>query len=156
GVTDPETGEQSIGMQSRVSGRIRTIGEDTGNASILILGALALVEAALIASAAFAVSIRRRQRELGLLAATGATPRQLAGTVLIEGALLGAIACVVGLAIGLAGGLGLSPWLDGLTQHRNPPLVIDLFGVVGPMLVGFLAAMIAAIVPARTVARVPV
>src|SRR6185503_5085870 len=100
--------------------------------------------------------IRRRQRELGLLAATGATPRQLAGIVLLEAAALGAIACVVGLAIGLAGALALSPWLDGLTQHRNPPLVVDLFGIVGPALVGFLAAMTAAIVPARTVARVPV
>src|SRR6185436_18846889 len=88
--------------------------------------------------------------------ATGATPRQLAGVVLLEAAALGAIACVVGLAIGLAGGLGLSPWLDELTQRRNPPLVVDLFGIAGPILVGFLAAMIAAIVPARTVARVPV
>jgi putative ABC transport system permease protein len=156
GVTDPETGEQSIGMQSRVSGRIRAIGEDTGSASILILGALALVEAALIASAAFAVSIRRRQRELGLLAATGATPRQLAGTVLIEGALLGLLACVAGVALGLAAALGLTPFLDDLTQRRNPPLVVDVLGLTGPAAIGFLAAMIAAVVPARTVARVPV
>jgi putative ABC transport system permease protein len=156
GVTDPETGEQSIGMQSRVSGRIRAIGEDTGSASILILGALALVEAALIASAAFAVSIRRRQRELGLLAATGATPRQLAGTVLIEGALLGLLACVAGVALGLAAALGLTPFLDDLTQRRNPPLVVDVLGLVGPAAIGFLAAMIAAVVPARTVAQVPV
>jgi putative ABC transport system permease protein len=156
GVTDPETGEQSIGMQSRVSGRIRAIGEDTGSGSILILGALALVEAALIASAAFAVSIRRRQRELGLLAATGATPRQLAGTVLIEGALLGLLACVAGVALGLAAALGLTPFLDDLTQRRNPPLVVDVLGLVGPAAIGFLAAMIAAVVPARTVARVPV
>jgi len=137
-------------------GGLRGLGEDSTSPTILILGSLALVESALIASAAFAVSIRRRQRELGLLAATGATPRQLASIVLLEAAVLGAVACAVGLVVGVAGVLAISPWLDELTQRRNPPLVLDLVGIGGPMLVGFLAAMIAAIVPARTVARVPV
>lgn len=39
-----------------------------------VLGALALIEAALIVSAAFAVGIRRRQRELGILAPSVARP----------------------------------------------------------------------------------
>jgi putative ABC transport system permease protein len=155
-VTDPATGAQQISIQSRLSSRITVIGEDSGSASILILGSLALVEAALIASAAFAVSIRRRQRELGLLAATGATPRQLAGTVLIEGAILGLVACVAGVVLGFIGAFGLTPFLDDLTQRRNGPLVVDGLGLIGPVAIGFLAAMIAAIVPARTVARVPV
>jgi len=155
-MTDPTTGSQEIPIQSRESGRITRLGDDSGTSSILILGSLALVEAALIASAAFAVSIRRRQRELGLLAAAGATPRQLAGTVLAEGAILGVIACVAGVVIGIAGAFALTPWLDELTQHRNPPLIVDIAGLVGPIVIGFLAAMIAAILPARTVARVPV
>lgn len=155
-VTDPETGGQEVPIQSRASSRLMRIGDDTGSSSILILGSLALVEAALIASAAFAVSIRRRQRELGLLAATGATPRQLAGTVLAEGAILGVLACVAGVVVGLAGAFGLTPWLDQLTQHRNPPLLVDWLGLVGPVVIGFAAAIIAAIIPARTVARVPV
>ena len=153
---DPVTGEQQVYIQSRASRRLRGIGGDSTSPTILILGSLALVESALIASAAFAVSIRRRQRELGLLAATGSTPRQLAGIVLAEGAILGIVACIVGPLVGLAGALALSPWLDALTQHRNPPLVVDPFGIAGPILVGFLAALIAAIVPARTVARMPV
>jgi len=154
--TNPVTGEQEVLIQSRESRRLRGIGGDSASPTILILGSLALVESALIASAAFAVSIRRRQRELGLLAAIGSTPGQLAGVVLAEGAILGVVACIVGPLLGLAGALALTPWLDGLTQHRNPPLVVDPFGIVGPILVGFLAALIAAIVPARTVARIPV
>jgi putative ABC transport system permease protein len=153
---DAETGEQKVLIQSRQGSGIQIVGGDSTSFTILILGSLALVESALIASAAFAVSIRRRQRELGLLAATGATPRQLAGTVVIEGTLLGMLACIGGVAIGLAGAFGLSPFLDDLTQRRNPPVVIDLAGVVGPVVVGLVAAMIAASVPARTVARVPV
>jgi putative ABC transport system permease protein len=153
---DPVTGEQEIQITSRESGRLQQIGEDSTGGTILILGSLALVEAALIASAAFAVSIRRRQRELGLLAATGASPRQLAGTVLLQGVILGLAACVAGVVVGVAGALGLTPWLDDLTQRRNPSLVVDVAGILGPIVVGFVAAMIAAAIPARTVARVPV
>lgn len=153
---DAATGEQKVLIQSWESGRIQRIGEDPGSSAILILGSLALVESALIASAAFAVSIRRRQRELGLLAATGATPQQLAGTVVAEGAMLGLIACLAGAVLGLGGAFGLTPWLDELTQRRNPPLVVDVGAILGPIAVGFLAAMIAAIIPARTVSRVPV
>ncbi len=154
--TDPETGEQAVLIQSRESGRIQVFGDDSGSSSILILGTLALVEAALIASAAFAVSIRRRQRELGLLAATGATPRALAGTVFAEAAIIGLGACAGGVVVGIGGALALTPWLDELTQHRNPPLVIDASGLAGPVVIGFLAALVAAVIPARTVARVPV
>lgn len=151
----PGTDIQEIGLESRGPGRLAVDGESTSG-TILVLGALALVEAALIASAAFAVSIRRRQRELGLLAATGATPRQLSGMVVMGAAMLGLAACVGGVVTGLFGALALTPWLDELTEHRNGPLVVDAFGVAGPVVVGFAASIVAAIVPARTVARVPV
>lgn len=153
---DPETGVQAVLIHSRESGRLQAFGRDGTSGYVLVLGALALVEAALIASAAFAVSIRRRQRELGLLAAIGATPKQLAGTVVAEAIILGTVACAGGVVVGLLGALGMSPWLDELTQRRNPSLVIDLGGLVAPATIGFLAATIAAVTPARTVARVPV
>ena len=153
---DQTTGGQVINLQSRLSGRLGVINGDSSTTMILILGTLALVEAALVASAAFAVSIRRRQRELGLLGAAGATPRQLAGSVITEALLLGAIACVAGVALGAGGSFGLSPFLDELTQRRNPPVVLDAMGIVAPVLIGFVAALLAAVVPARTVARVPV
>lgn len=152
---DPTSGAQSVNLQSRTSGRLQGIGGDS-SPTIMLLGTLALVEAALVASAAFAVSIRRRQRELGLLAASGATPRQLAGTVLAEAVILGLLACLGGLLAGLAIAFGLSPYLDTLTQQRNPPIIVDVAGLIGPAVIGFAAALIAAIAPSRTVARLPV
>ena len=152
---DPTTGNPNGNIQSRESGGLDALGGDA-SPSIMVLGTLALVEAALIASAAFAVGIRRRQRELGLLAAVGASPRQLAGTVVAEAAILGLIASVVGVAVGLVGPLALTPFLDQLTERRNGPLVVDGLGLAGPAMIGFAAAMIAAIVPARTAANVPV
>ena len=153
---DPNSGIQAISIQSREGGRLRNIGGDASSTMILVIGTLALVEAALVASAAFAVSIRRRQRELGLLAASGATPRQLAGTVLAEAMILGLLAAVAGILVGLALSFGLSPFLDTLTQRRNPSIIVDLGGLAGPAVIGFAAAVIAALVPSRTVARVPV
>ena len=150
----PGSEVQAIGLWSRSSGP--GFADDSTSPTILVFGALALLEAGLIASAAFAVSIRRRQRELGLLAAAGATGRQLAGTVVAEAALLGAVACFGGVVVGFLIALAISPFLDDLTEHRNGPLVVDAVGLVGPVVVGFVAAMIAAIAPARTVARLPV
>ena len=144
----------AISLVSRTTGLLAA-GEST-SPTILVFGALALLEAGLISSAAFAVSIRRRQRELGLLAAAGATGRQLAGTVVAEAALLGAAACFGGVVVGLLIALAIAPFLDDLTEHRNGPLVVNAVGLVGPVMVGFVAAMIAAVAPARTVARLPV
>lgn len=129
---------------------------DGPSSSIIVLGGLALVEAALVASAAFAVSIRRRQRELGLLAASGAEPRHLAGTVLAESLLLGGLGVVGGAILGVAASLAASPFLDRLTERRNPTLILDPLWVGVAVVIGMLAALIAAAVPARSAARLPV
>lgn len=152
----PGTDIQEIGLMSRNVGLFPPSSGDSLSPTVLVLGGLALLEASLIASAAFAVSIRRRQRELGLLAAVGATTRQLAGTVVAEAALLGAAACAGGVVLGLGIAMAIEPWLDELTGRRNQPLVIDATGIVGPVVIGFVAALIAALAPARTVAGVPV
>lgn len=133
-----------------------TTQNEAPSVAIVVLGGLALVEAALVASAAFAVSIRRRQRDLGLLAATGAEPRHLAGTVIAEGVLLGAVGALTGAIVGLAGALVASAWLDELTDRRNPPVGIAPTLLVVACGIGILAALIAAIVPAWTAARSPV
>ena len=124
--------------------------------AIILLGGLALLEAALVASAAFAVSIRRRQRELGLLAATGAEPRHLAGTVMAEGALLGGLGVLAGVIVGLGGALAVSPWLDQLTDRRNPPIGVSPPWILVAGGIGLFAALVTAFVPAWTAARLPV
>ena len=133
-----------------------TMQSESPTATIVVLGGLALLEAALVASAAFAVSIRRRQRELGLLAATGAEPRQLAGVVIADGLLLGGLGALVGAVVGLAGALAVSPWLDQLTDRRNPSVGIDPVMLIVAGGIGLVAALLAATVPGWTAARLPV
>jgi putative ABC transport system permease protein len=122
----------------------------------VVLGALALVDAALVAAAAFAVGVRRRQRELGLMAATGAEPRHLTGSVLAEAVVLGALGALAGAVLGLIAALIASPFLDDLTGIRNPSITPDLPLVVVAGFMGLAAALVAAIAPAWTAARLPV
>lgn len=140
-----------VTLRSSVLDQSSSVGPAT-----IVLGGLALVDAALVAAAAFAVAVRRRQRELGLLAATGARPRQLATTVLAEALLLGGIGAVAGVVLGLAGSLVASPFLDGLTGHRNPVVSPDfvILGIAAVM--GLIAVLVAALVPAWNVSRMPV
>ncbi len=129
---------------------------DQASPTIVVLGGLAMVEVALVAAAAFAVSVRRRQRELGLLAATGAAPRHLAGTVIAEAMLLGMFGSAGGVVVGLVGAAAISPWLDQLTNRRTPPIGLSPAWIAVSMGIGLLASLLAALVPAWTASRVPV
>jgi putative ABC transport system permease protein len=124
--------------------------------TLIVLGGLALVDAALVAAAAFAVGVRRRQRELGLLAATGAEPRHLAGTVLAEAGVLGLVAALGGIVIGLLGALAMSPFLDDLSGHRNPLIVLDPVLLIAAAALGIVASVVAGVAPAWSAGRMPV
>ncbi|HLB43901.1 MAG TPA: ABC transporter permease, partial [Candidatus Limnocylindrales bacterium] len=124
--------------------------------AVLVLGGLALVEAVLIAAAAFAVGVRRRQRELGLLAAAGGERRHLAGTVLGEGALLGGIAGVMGVGLGVLAIVAMSPWLDEAFNRRVGPVDLSPAYLFLAGAIGLIACLLAAAVPARAAARIPV
>jgi putative ABC transport system permease protein len=122
---------------------------------VVLLGSLALVESALVAAAAFAVGIRRRQRELGVLGAAGATPRQLAGSVLAEGLVAGLVAVAAGIGVGLLLAWLLSLRLDDLTGSRAGPLELDPVVLLVAACVGLAAATIASAVPAWGASRLP-
>ena len=61
-----------------------------------------LLLASLVAAAGFAVVAQRRLRQLGMLAAVGATQKQLRLVLLANGAIVGAIAAILGTTAGLA------------------------------------------------------
>lgn len=114
-----------------------------------------LIEAGLVAAAAFATGVRRRITEFGLLSSVGATPRQLRRAVVSEAAAAAVVAVPAGLALGVATSVATRPLVQRLADH-----VVDGVGVrpqdlIGPAIVGFVATLVAAWVPARLAARVP-
>ena len=122
----------------------------------LVVGlAVAFLQIVMLAGAAFAVSLRRRQRELALLSAAGAEPGDLTRAVLASGILLGGIGALLGFAVPwliLVAGRPVLERLLGLPLATFPRMELAI--VLVPI-VGLLAAVAASVVPARMAARIP-
>jgi putative ABC transport system permease protein len=141
------------------SGHVEARGDtekETAATAALAASAVVLLLVCLIAASGFAVVAQRRLRQLGMLAATGATRKQLRLVVVANGAVVGVIAAVGGALAGLALWIAIAPRLEAVSGHR-----IGRFDVPWPqvglaMLLAVAAATAAAWWPARTMARVAV
>ena len=115
-----------------------------------------LLLASLIAAAGFAVVAQRRLRQLGMLAAIGATPRHLRLTLTANGAIAGALAAVCGTFAGLALWIAAAPALESAVDHRVDRLSVPWGLIAAAVALAVVAATPAAWWPPRTVARLPV
>ena len=128
----------------------------TAAAGVLGLATVVLLLVALIAAAGFVVVAQRRLRQLGMLAAIGATQRHLRLVLLANGATVGAIAAVAGTALALAGWIAIAPRLETAAGHRIDRFDLPWWLIVASMLLAVATATAAAWWPARTAARIPV
>ncbi|TNM36653.1 ABC transporter permease [Nocardioides albidus] len=129
-----------------------TLDQVRGAALTTLIVGLGLLEVILLAGAAFAVGARKQARDMGLISAGGASPRQLRAVLLVQGATLGVLGTVGGVVVGFAvARLGWPLWeyLNGsvLPVFRFGPEI--LIAVV----VGVLSGVLAAVVPAIGAAR---
>ena len=115
-----------------------------------------LLLASLVAAAGFAVVAQRRLRQLGMLAAIGATQKHLRLVLLTNGAIVGAIAALVGTIAGLALWVVFAPTLESAVDHRIDRLSLPWGLIAMAVLLAVLGATAAAWWPGRTVARLPV
>src|SRR5262245_51717653 len=115
-----------------------------------------LLLASLVAAAAFAVVAQRRLRQLGMLAAVGATQKQIRLVLLTNGAVVGAIAAVIGTVAGLALWLVFAPTLETAVGHRIDRLSLPWGLIAAAGLLALVGASAAARWPGRAVARLPV
>ena len=131
---------------------------DAARAAALAVVVLVLIvlQVALLAGPAFAVQLRRRQRELGLVGASGGTAADLRRAVLASGLVLGVAGGVLGIAAGwavvalLGGVLPWAPLADDGVALGLPPLP---WYVVGVAAIGVIAAVVASLVPAVLAGR---
>jgi putative ABC transport system permease protein len=115
-----------------------------------------LLLASLIAAAGFAVVAQRRLRQLGMLAAIGATEKQLRLVLLANGAIVGAIAALLGATVGLAAWVVFAPTLESAVDHRIDRLSLPWWLIATTVLLAILGATAAAWWPGRAAARLPV
>jgi putative ABC transport system permease protein len=115
-----------------------------------------LLLASLVAAAAFAAVAQRRLRQLGMLAAVGATQKHLRLVLLTNGAVVGTVAAVIGTIAGLALWVIFAPTLEFAVDHRIERLTLPWGLIAMAVLFTVVGATAAAWWPGRTVARLPV
>ena len=131
-------------------------GTDVFTGIVLGFAAVALVVAALVIANTFQVLVAQRTRTLALLRCVGADRGQLRRSVLVEAAILGAVASVVGLLTGIALAQGALMVLGRMQLGVPLPVAVTVTGwvVVAPVVLGTVVTLLAALVPARAATRV--
>jgi putative ABC transport system permease protein len=122
-------------------------------ASLVLVVVMVLLEVVLLAGPAFAVGARRQSRTLALVAAAGGTPRQARRVVLASGVVLGALATLLGLVLGVLGGAAAVPLAERITDQRFGPFDVQPWHLLGVAAFGLLSALLAAAVPAWLASR---
>jgi putative ABC transport system permease protein len=115
-----------------------------------------LLLASLVAAAGFAVVAQRRLRQLGMLAAVGATEKHLRLVLLTNGAVVGSLAALMGAIAGLGLWVVFAPTLESAVDHRIDRLSLPWGLIAMAVLLAIAGATAAAWWPGRTVARLPV
>src|SRR6202167_584734 len=146
------TGAQEAANQTseleEVLGSLRTF--------LLVFAYVALVVGAFIIFNTFSITVAQRTREFGLLRTLGASRAQIMRAVVAEGLLLG----VGGSVVGLLGGVGLAPALNGLFKAFGADLpdngtVLETRTVIVSLDVCILITVLAGLFPAMRATRVP-
>jgi len=119
---------------------------------------LVIMQVALLAGPAFAVQLRRRQRELGLVSASGGDAATLRRVVLASGVVLGVVGALMGVVLGWVVACllpALLPFQVLGDLGTGPESGVPLPGpeILGVAAVGVLAAVAAALVPAMSAGR---
>ncbi|MEW1889346.1 ABC transporter permease [Streptomyces sp. NPDC085659] len=126
------------------------------NKLLLAFAGVALFVGVFLIANTFTMLVAQRTKELALMRAVGASRRQVKRSVLLEAAVVGLIASVVGFAVGLGLATGLRSAMS-LLGGKIPagPLVIAPGTVIAAFAVGVLITVIAAWLPARRAAKIP-
>jgi putative ABC transport system permease protein len=121
-----------------------------------VLGGFAFFEVALVIGAIFAVGLRRRQREIGLVGANGATAGDIVGALWLATLTLAALGVLLGTLAGAGSAFALGPWLDEWNGRWNGAVELSAAHIAGGAALGIASALLATVLPAIAAARLPI
>jgi putative ABC transport system permease protein len=168
GVSDPELlkevrGVLPPGTEARTGGAVAQDDAEGTNEFIsflqtflLAFGGVALFVGSFVSANSLSITIAQRTRELATLRTLGASRRQVRRSILIEALVMGVLASVVGLFLGLALAKGLFSLFDavGFTLP-NSGLTFETRTIIVSLAVGILVTLVASLRPAFRATRVP-
>ena len=123
---------------------------------VLALATVGMLLIALVGIGGFTVLAQRRLRSLGLLAAQGATDRNIRLVVRANGVLVGILGAVAGFVLGLAAWLAYRPSVESDAHHLIGAFQLPWTVIGVAMGLAVIATYFAASRPARSVTRIPV
>jgi putative ABC transport system permease protein len=123
---------------------------------LLAFGGIALFVGSFVIANSLSITIAQRTRELATLRTIGANRRQLLFSIVVEALVMGVLASLVGLALGLGLAKGLFWLFDkvGFTLP-NTGLVFETRTVIISLAAGILVTLVASLRPAMRATRVP-
>jgi putative ABC transport system permease protein len=150
--TQVRTGQQQAQQQVKDTSGFLTIFQDF----LLAFGGVALFVGSFVIANTLSITIAQRTRELATLRTLGATRRQVLTSVMIEALVIGALASVVGLFLGLALAKGLNSLLVSFgIDLPQTSTVFKARTVIVSLIVGIVITLLAALRPALRSTRVP-
>jgi putative ABC transport system permease protein len=124
--------------------------------ALVIFALIALFVGAFTIFNTFSIIVGQRTRELALLRIVGASRRQIFRSVLLEAGIVGLMASIVGLGLGVLAAKGLEALLSGFgVSLPSGSLVFGLRTVVVGLAVGVGVTVVSAVGPARRAVRTP-
>jgi putative ABC transport system permease protein len=123
---------------------------------LLAFGGIALFVGSFVIANSLSITIAQRTRELATMRTLGASRRQVLTSILVEALVIGAVASVIGLFLGLGLAKGLFRLFDlvGFTLP-NSGLTFATRTIVLSVVVGVVVAVAASLRPAIRATRVP-
>jgi putative ABC transport system permease protein len=135
----------------------KAVGQFVGfiNYALLAFAFVALFVGSFIIVNTYSIILAQRSRELALLRCIGASQRQVLGSVLSEALVVGALASVVGLGVGVVVAIGLKAAFAAVgVDLPSTSLVIEPRTIVVALIVGILVTLLASLLPAIKATRV--
>ena len=124
--------------------------------ALTIFGAIALLVGTFVISNTFAILVAQRTKELALLRALGASRAQVLGSVLLEASVVGLIAAVLGIGVGLLLARGVTAGIAASgAQLPNSSLVVSPTTLLVSLGIGLAVTLLASVLPALRATRVP-
>ncbi|HEY7731701.1 MAG TPA: FtsX-like permease family protein [Gaiellaceae bacterium] len=123
---------------------------------LLAFAGIALFVGSFVIANSLSITIAQRTREFATLRTLGASRRQVLGSIILEALVVGIVASLIGLVLGLLLAKGLFWLFDavGFTLP-NTGLVFETRTIVVSLLVGILVTLVASLRPALRATRVP-
>lgn len=122
---------------------------------LLVFAAISLFVGSFLIFNTFSITVAQRARELALMRAIGATSRQVVRLVVIESLVIGLLASIIGLGLGVLAAIGIKALLAGFgIDLPASGIVFAPRTAVVAVTVGVVITTLAALLPARRAGRV--